>query len=140
MGMLGKINGATLDRGDKYQAKKEAERARNAKASKTERDIAAGWPGWGNQYRRRKCRLDLERFLTTYFPEAFQLSVFGRPLQGDSEDRGRRVAWRTVRACHAERVRENDDRNQGHVVGLALRTSALRLLDRSNGEGRLPDA
>ena len=71
MGMLGKINGATLDRGDKYQAKKEAERARNAKASKTERDIAAGWPGWGNQYRRRKCRLDLERFLTTYFPEAF---------------------------------------------------------------------
>jgi hypothetical protein len=73
VGLLGKPAGttATLDRGDKYQAKKETERRRNAKASKTERDIAAGWPGWGNQYRRRKCRLDLERFLTTYFAAAF---------------------------------------------------------------------
>ena len=75
MGLLGKPAGttATLDRGDKYQAKKEAERRRNAKASKTERDIASGWPGWGNQFRRARCRKSLRVFLKTYFPEAFCL-------------------------------------------------------------------
>jgi hypothetical protein len=73
--MLGRSNGttATLDRGDKYAAKKEAERARNAAASKTERDIAPGWPGWGNRHRRRKCRASLRLFLKTYFPDAFCL-------------------------------------------------------------------
>jgi hypothetical protein len=72
--MFGKTTSttATATRG-KYAAKKEAERARNAAASKTERDIAPGWPGWGNRHRRRKCRASLRLFLKTYFPDAFCL-------------------------------------------------------------------
>jgi hypothetical protein len=73
MGMLGKSAGAILDRGDRYGAKKEAERTRNARASATGRDIAADWPGWGNQFRRAKGRQSLRVFLTTYFPDAFPL-------------------------------------------------------------------
>ena len=73
MGMLGKTTGAILDRGDRYAAKKEESRAANARHSATGRDIAADWPGWGNQFRRAKCRKSLRLFLEKYFKDAFPL-------------------------------------------------------------------
>jgi hypothetical protein len=69
MGMLGK----TATKGGKYAEKKIRERDRNAAASATDRDIAAGWPGWGSRRRRARCRLSLVLFLSTYFPAAFPL-------------------------------------------------------------------
>ena len=46
MGFLGKSNGTTAQHdGDTYARKKEEARARNAKASKTERNISTGYPG-----------------------------------------------------------------------------------------------
>ena len=63
VGMLGKNNGTTAQHdGDTYARKKEEARARNAKASRTERDISTGYPGPGNRYRRRKCAKSLESF------------------------------------------------------------------------------
>ena len=70
MGMLG-TTGKTK-RG-KYAEKKVRERDRNAQASAVDRDIAAGWPGWGNRQRRARCRKSLRAFLSGYFSAAFPL-------------------------------------------------------------------
>ena len=77
MGYPWQSNGTTAQHdGDTYARKKEEARARNAKASRTERDISTGYPGPGNRYRRRKCAKSLESFLTSYFPDAFSACHF----------------------------------------------------------------
>jgi hypothetical protein len=73
MGMFGRTSTTAPAKRGKYATKKIRERDRNAAESAEGRDIAAGWPGWGNRSRRARCRLSLRAFLKTYFASAFPL-------------------------------------------------------------------
>lgn len=62
----------TISFNDPYLARRESDNATNRARSQAGRDIATGYPGGPKDPARRDaCRLDLERFLRTYFPRAF---------------------------------------------------------------------
>ena len=70
MGMLGKTTGTATLRGE-YAKNKARAAERSSTVSAAGRDIADDYPAPGNRRRRGDCRKSLEKFLASYFPQAF---------------------------------------------------------------------
>ena len=61
-----------LTESEKYEARKERERARQAKQSASGRDIAAEFPECADRQTRKKCDRSLKYFMLEVFPDKFQ--------------------------------------------------------------------